>query len=360
MATRYQVKTTLSNGETINSGTITIPDATIPIANSTTLGGVMPVTKTDDMTQEVGVDSEGKLYTAPGSGGGGVTVVQDLGTSTTAVISQNGINNLLRGNNALLGDISLKSPSTTNTILIGTDSHDYSTGSTNCIAIGTNTECGRDGGVAIGANTHIYSTSTNCIAIGKNTTIGDSIMNTIALGHDFIVRDSPNNKNALIIQNIPVLNFTTGKILPNVLPPIDMSSIRVVYKKDNQYVTSSYSSPIALTNGLISISDLSSSINGIGAVGIDTMVPAYGQYNSKQVVGIYSTSDSTGINIVFQDGTTEEMSPTRITATSTKPTYAYTQSTLMKASMKAVITSPNIPQSNNSEEDEEVSITTKT
>ena len=69
--TKYQVNTTLSNGTTINSGTIIIPDATIPIANSTTLGGVMPVTKTDGMTQEVGVDSTGKLFTAPGGGGGG-------------------------------------------------------------------------------------------------------------------------------------------------------------------------------------------------------------------------------------------------------------------------------------------------
>ena len=69
--TKYQVNTKLSNGETINSGTILIPDATtIPIANSTTLGGVMPVNKTDGMTQEVGVDSTGKLYTAPGGGGG--------------------------------------------------------------------------------------------------------------------------------------------------------------------------------------------------------------------------------------------------------------------------------------------------
>ena len=76
--TKYQVNTTLSNGETINSGTILIPDATtIPIANSTTLGGVMPVNKTDGMTQEVGVDSTGKLYTAPGGGGGSNTVVYD-------------------------------------------------------------------------------------------------------------------------------------------------------------------------------------------------------------------------------------------------------------------------------------------
>ena len=87
--TKYQVNTTLSNGATINSGTILIPDATtIPIANSTTLGGVMPVNKTDGMTQEVGVDSTGKLYTAPGGGGGGGsnTVVYDLayGTELTA------------------------------------------------------------------------------------------------------------------------------------------------------------------------------------------------------------------------------------------------------------------------------------
>ena len=36
----------------------------IPIATSTTLGGVKPVAKTDDMTQQVGVDVNGALYTA--------------------------------------------------------------------------------------------------------------------------------------------------------------------------------------------------------------------------------------------------------------------------------------------------------
>lgn len=44
---------------------------TLPIASSTTLGGVKPVTKTSDMTQSVGVDENGALYTAPGGGGGG-------------------------------------------------------------------------------------------------------------------------------------------------------------------------------------------------------------------------------------------------------------------------------------------------
>ena len=40
---------------------------TLPVATSTTLGGVKPVAKTSAMTQEVGVDSNGRLYTAPPS-----------------------------------------------------------------------------------------------------------------------------------------------------------------------------------------------------------------------------------------------------------------------------------------------------
>ena len=45
------------------------PDAyTLPIANETTLGGVKAVAKTDGMTQEIGVDADGKLWGAPGGG----------------------------------------------------------------------------------------------------------------------------------------------------------------------------------------------------------------------------------------------------------------------------------------------------
>ena len=46
---------------------------TLPIASSTQLGGVQPVAKTDTMTQSVGVDADGALWTAPGSGEGGGT-----------------------------------------------------------------------------------------------------------------------------------------------------------------------------------------------------------------------------------------------------------------------------------------------
>lgn len=43
---------------------------TLPIASSTQLGGVKPVAKTAEMTQSVGVDAAGALWTPAGSGGG--------------------------------------------------------------------------------------------------------------------------------------------------------------------------------------------------------------------------------------------------------------------------------------------------
>lgn len=51
---------------------------TLPVASSTTLGGVKPVTKTSAMTQQVGVDANGALYTEPGSGGGGTVTKADI------------------------------------------------------------------------------------------------------------------------------------------------------------------------------------------------------------------------------------------------------------------------------------------
>ena len=45
----------------------------LPIANANTLGGVKPVAKISSMTQAVGVDAEGKLFTAPGGSSGSVS-----------------------------------------------------------------------------------------------------------------------------------------------------------------------------------------------------------------------------------------------------------------------------------------------
>jgi hypothetical protein len=53
------------NGQT-GDVELTIPTAySLPVASATTLGGVKPSTKTDAMTQDVGVDASGKLYTVP-------------------------------------------------------------------------------------------------------------------------------------------------------------------------------------------------------------------------------------------------------------------------------------------------------
>lgn len=49
----------------------------LPIATETTLGGVQPVAATEDMTQLVGVDADGRLFTAPGAGGDLVLLVDE-------------------------------------------------------------------------------------------------------------------------------------------------------------------------------------------------------------------------------------------------------------------------------------------
>lgn len=48
----------------------------VPLATSSAIGGVKPVAKTDDMTQSVGVDANGALFTAP-SGGGSIEYMTD-------------------------------------------------------------------------------------------------------------------------------------------------------------------------------------------------------------------------------------------------------------------------------------------
>lgn len=84
----------ISEGETVISfdGTydsvehwnITPSSLEIPIATSTTVGGVKPIDKTSDMTQTVGIDADGRLYTTPGDSGTGV--VSSVNGQTGAVV----------------------------------------------------------------------------------------------------------------------------------------------------------------------------------------------------------------------------------------------------------------------------------
>lgn len=75
--------------------TINIPENSggsykLPVANSTTLGGVKPVSKTSEMSQDVGVDSNGKLYTISSGSGEVVANVprQEMQNTDTAVTLQ--------------------------------------------------------------------------------------------------------------------------------------------------------------------------------------------------------------------------------------------------------------------------------
>lgn len=64
---------------------------TLPIATSTTLGGVKPITKTDKMTQEVGVDAEGKLYTTPIASGDSGETEDVLKGTLPYTVNENGL-----------------------------------------------------------------------------------------------------------------------------------------------------------------------------------------------------------------------------------------------------------------------------
>lgn len=75
-----------SNKSILDQITKVPADYTLPTASASVLGGVKPVVKTSAMTQSVGVDANGLLYTAPGSSsGGGVTITIKTWTEADAI-----------------------------------------------------------------------------------------------------------------------------------------------------------------------------------------------------------------------------------------------------------------------------------
>lgn len=72
MKNPYALNIKIGNATTVYDGssgkTVEIPanSYTLPVASATTLGGVKPTTKTSEMSQPVGVDADGALYTEPG------------------------------------------------------------------------------------------------------------------------------------------------------------------------------------------------------------------------------------------------------------------------------------------------------
>lgn len=68
-----KVKAVDADGKITETEAVDMPSGgtyTLPIASPTVLGGVKPIAKTDEMTQGVGVDATGALWTAAGGSGG--------------------------------------------------------------------------------------------------------------------------------------------------------------------------------------------------------------------------------------------------------------------------------------------------
>lgn len=94
---------------------------TLPIASSTALGGVQPADKTDAMTQAVGVDADGALWTEPGGGGssGGyedtvlfeITTTEEVSAVESDTFSNLGITEKLANADFIYIDVSIVPPS---------------------------------------------------------------------------------------------------------------------------------------------------------------------------------------------------------------------------------------------------------
>lgn len=78
------------NGKT---GDVVISESSpyvLPVATETTLGGVKPLSKTTEMTQDVGIDENGRLYTAAGGGDDSTIFICNVtgtGTATDPYVS---------------------------------------------------------------------------------------------------------------------------------------------------------------------------------------------------------------------------------------------------------------------------------
>lgn len=76
----------LNYDENIDLGEGSGESYTLPIATPNTLGGVQPIAKTAEMTQSVGVDAEGGLWTVPGGGSGGIPIPETAEVGQTIVV----------------------------------------------------------------------------------------------------------------------------------------------------------------------------------------------------------------------------------------------------------------------------------
>lgn len=101
-------------------------------------------------------------------GGGGATVVQDIGTSTTDVMSQKAVTDELYNNHSR------------GKVQIGASADSGSAGNISSIAIGTGSKSKNDGTIAIG--TRASSLAGNDICLGTDSSCAASSINSVAIG----------------------------------------------------------------------------------------------------------------------------------------------------------------------------------
>lgn len=177
----------------LNKPTIpTVNDATLTITQNGTSKGTFTANDADDTTIEVsdttytagtGIDiTNGVIST---TGGGGPTVVQTTGASTTDVMSQNATSSMVfadPGTDTIIKIGSGSSEPGTQGILIGNGAYNNNSTSKN-ISIGVSAHCqGANTYDCIALGDQAGVTSHSAIAIGRSASVGTNLQGSIALG----------------------------------------------------------------------------------------------------------------------------------------------------------------------------------
>lgn len=165
----------------LNKPTIpTVNDATLTITQNGTSKGTFTANDADDTTIEVsdttytagtGIDITNGVISA--TGGGGPTVVQTIGSSTTDVMSQNATSRMIY--------TKLSNSETYAIGIRGSAGPDSSAGA-GSIAIGDATISRADGSIAVGTGVNIYAAGSYSVAVG-NSSRTDGHSRAVALGN---------------------------------------------------------------------------------------------------------------------------------------------------------------------------------
>ena len=214
----------------LNKPTIpTVNDATLTITQNGTSKGTFTANDADDTTIEVsdttytagtGIDITNGVISA--TGGGGPSVVQTTGTSTTDVMSQKATTELVYVDSNNPGSINIRGTSgidgSTGTYAVGIGPGSFARGE-NCVSLGwgaTNYGSATDG-VAIGHGAINYN-NVDCASVGHNAKANNNY--SVALG-SYASTSRTGEVNIGTGSNNYGYNSTTYRILGGVHDPVD-------------------------------------------------------------------------------------------------------------------------------------------